>query len=101
MEVQAKLYYGLKTMARKFRKYRQLENIAIHLQNTPIDHRKEEDRIKALIGLKNKEGVARVVTTKERNVNVSIREMMKHCFKEEGKHQDGFSVPSRTEKETT
>ena len=35
VEVQAKLYYSLKLMARIFRKYGQVENIAIHLQNTP------------------------------------------------------------------
>ena len=29
VEVQAKLYYGLKTMARKFRKYEQVESIAV------------------------------------------------------------------------
>ena len=52
--------------------------------------------------------MARVVATEERNVNVSKRVTMEHCFKEEGKqeitkkkekHQDGFSVPSRTERE--
>ena len=48
MELQAKLYYGLKTMAMKFRKYGQVENIAVHLQNTPtyyVKYGKEEDRI--------------------------------------------------------
>ena len=50
MEVQAKLYYGLKAMASKFRKYGQLENITVHLKNTPtyIKYQKEEDKIKAL-----------------------------------------------------
>ena len=36
VEVQEKVYYGLKMMARKFRKYGQVESIAVHLQNTPI-----------------------------------------------------------------
>ena len=35
VEVQTKMYYGLITMARIFRKYGQVENIAVHLQNTP------------------------------------------------------------------
>ena len=33
VEVQAKFYYGLKTMARKFRKYGQGESVAVQLQN--------------------------------------------------------------------
>ena len=33
VEVQAKFYYGLKTMARKFKKYGYEENIGVHLQN--------------------------------------------------------------------
>ena len=61
-----------------------------------------------MIGLIHREGVARVVATEEKNVNVSKRVLTEHCFKEEGKqgitkkkkHQDGFSVPSRTEKES-
>ena len=40
-----------------------------------------------------------VVTIEERNVNMSKSVMMDHFFKEEGKHKDDFSVPSRTEKE--
>ena len=55
VQVQAKLYYGLKT--RKFRKYKQVENIAVHLQNMTtyyVKYGKEEDRIKAMIGLKQK-----------------------------------------------
>ena len=46
VEVQAKMYYSLKTMARKFRKYGQVENIMIHLQNTPthcLKYKKEEE----------------------------------------------------------
>ena len=39
-----KLYYSLKTMARKFRKYGQLGNIAIHLQNMPILNQSTEER---------------------------------------------------------
>ena len=35
VEMQTKVYYGLKTMARKFRKYGQVESIAVHLKNTP------------------------------------------------------------------
>ena len=35
VEVKAMLYYGMKTMARKFRIYEQIENIVVHLQNTP------------------------------------------------------------------
>ena len=70
VEVQAKVYYGLKTMIRKFRKYGQVENIAVHLQNTPtyyINYKKEE---------------CTVVATEERNVNVSKSVTMEHCFKE-------------------
>ena len=55
----------------------------------------------------HEEGMARVVATEEKNVNMSKRVKIEHCFKEErkqeitkkGKHQDGFSVPSRIEKE--
>ena len=39
---------------RKFRKYGQVENIAVHLQNAPtyyFKYGKEKDRIKAKIGL--------------------------------------------------
>ena len=92
-------------MAREFRKYGQVKNITVHLQNTPtfyVKYRMEEDRIKALIGLKHQGGVARVVATEERYGNVSKSNVtMEHCFKEEGKHKDGFSVPSRTENEIT
>ena len=35
VEVQAKIYYSLKMMARKFRKYELVGSIAVHLQNTP------------------------------------------------------------------
>ena len=86
MEVKAKTYYGLKTMARKFR---QVENIAIYLQNMPtyyVMYRKEE-RIKALIKLNHKEGMGRVVPTEESNVNVSKRVTMEHCFEEKGKQE--------------
>ena len=34
MEVKAKMYYDLKMMTKKFRKYGQVENIVVHLQNT-------------------------------------------------------------------
>ena len=34
-KVKAKMYCGLKIMANKFRKYGQIENIGIHLENTP------------------------------------------------------------------
>ena len=36
VEVKAKTYYGLKAMARKFRKYGQVERNLMHLQNTSI-----------------------------------------------------------------
>ena len=74
-------------MARKFRKYGQVGIVAVHLQNMPtyyVKYKKEEDRVKALMGL-IQEGVARVVATEERNVNVSRSVMMEHCFKDEGK----------------
>ena len=77
-------------MARKFEKYGQVENIAVHLQNTPtyyVKYRKEEDRIKALIELKHKEGVARVVAREDWNINVSKGVMMEHYFKVEGKQE--------------
>ena len=35
MEVKNKTYYGLKTMARKFLKYGQVERTLMHIQNTP------------------------------------------------------------------
>ena len=74
-----------------------------------INYKKEEDLGKALIGFIHKEEVARVVATEERNFNVSKSVTLEHCFKEErkqelqkrGKHQDGFSVPSRIEKGIT
>ena len=46
----------------------------------------------------HEEGVARLVATEEKNVNMSKKVMIEHCFKEEGKHQDGYSVSLRTEK---
>ena len=52
-----------------------------------IKYGKEEDIIKALKGLKHNGGVARVVATGERNVNVNKRVTMEHCFKEEGKQE--------------
>ena len=61
-------------MARKFRKYGQVDNIPVHLQNKPTycdKYKKEEDRVKALIGIIHEGGVARVVATEERDVNVS------------------------------
>ena len=66
-------------MARKLRKYRQVENIQVHLQNTPtyyVKYGKEDYKIKALIGLKHEHRLARVVATEERNVNVSKRVLM-------------------------
>ena len=75
----------------------------VHLQNTPtyyINYKKEEDGVNALMGLVQEE-VARVIATDERNVNVSKSVTMEHCFKNEGKHQNGFSVPLRTEKGIT
>ena len=35
VEVQVKVYYGLKMMARKFIKYGQVDSIAVHLKYTP------------------------------------------------------------------
>ena len=73
MEMKTKVYYGLKTMAKKFRKYAQVKSIGVHLQNTPtyyVKYRNEEDKVKELIGLKHK-GVARVVATEQENVNMS------------------------------
>ena len=61
------MYYSLKTMTRIFRKYEQVENITVHLQNTLTYY----DKIKVLIGLIHEEGVARVIATEERNVNMS------------------------------
>ena len=76
-------------MARKFRKYGQVESIAVHLQNTPIYYvnYKKKDGVNALIGLIHEKGVARVVVTEERNINMSKRVMMEHFFKEEGKQE--------------
>ena len=51
IQVKAKTYYGLKTMARKFLKNGQVESILMHLQNTPIYYAKykiEEGETKAL-----------------------------------------------------
>ena len=70
---------GLKTMARKFRKYEQVESIAVHLQNTPthyVNYKIEEDGVNALIALIHEEGVARVVATEEKNVNMSKRKLL-------------------------
>ena len=68
-------------MARKFRQYKQLDNITVHLQNMPTYY------VKYVKGLKHKERVVRVVATEERNVNVSKKVTMEHCFKEEGKQE--------------
>ena len=57
MEVQAKLYYGKKIQAGR--------KSSAHTKY--VKYGKEEDRIKALIGLKHEGGV---VATEERNVNV-------------------------------
>ena len=70
---------------KKFRKYEQVESIAVYLQNMPtyyIKYGKEVDRIKTLIGLIH-EGVARMVATEERCSNVSKSIMMEQCFKDE------------------
>ena len=61
-------------MARKFIKYEQVENIAVHLQDAQIyyvNYKKKKDGINALIELIHKEGMARVVATEERNGNMS------------------------------
>ena len=69
--MQAKVYYSLKTMARKFRKYGQVENIAVPLKKQHITLiTKRKKIVNALIGLIHGV-VARVVSTEERNVNVS------------------------------
>ena len=75
-------------MARKIRKYGQVKIIAVHLQNMStynVKYKKEEDRVKAMIGLIHKR-VARVVVTEERNVNMSKSATMEHCFKDEGNY---------------
>ena len=69
VEVQTKLYYGMKTMVRKFRKYGKVENIVVHQKNTPTYY-----------------------------VKYSFKGEGKQEIIKKGKHQDGFSVPSRTEK---
>ena len=60
-------------MARKFIKYGQVENRTVHLHNKPayyVNYRKEEDRIKALIGLIHEEGMPRMDAREERNARV-------------------------------
>ena len=81
VEMKTKVYCGLKTMAKKFRKYAQVKSIGVHLQNTPtyyVKYRNEEDKVKELIGLKHK-GVARVVATEQENVNMSNSVMMENA----------------------
>ena len=81
-------------MARKFRKYGQVESIEAHLQYTPtyyVNYKKEDDGANALIELIHKEGVARVVATMERNVNVSKSVTMELCFKEEGRKTKNYN----------
>ena len=56
----------------------------IEIVKSYIKYEKEEDRIKALIVLIHKEGVARV---EKGNVNVSKTVMMEHCFKNERKQE--------------
>ena len=49
LEVKVKMYYGLKTMTRKFRKYGQLETRVVYLQNMPtsyVKYKNEEDKDK-------------------------------------------------------
>ena len=36
VEIMAKTYYGLRTRAKKFQKYGQVESIVMNMQNTPI-----------------------------------------------------------------
>ena len=86
VDLQAKVYYGLKTMARKFWKYGQVESIAVHLKNIPIYHvnYKKEGGVKAQI---HEEGVARVVAAVERNVDISKRVTMEDCLKKEEKQK--------------
>ena len=59
------------------------------MQKKPIYYvyYKKEDGVNALIGRIHKGGVTRVVATEERNVNISKRVTMEHCFKEEGKQE--------------
>ena len=83
VEVQAKVYYGLKMMARKFRKYGLVKSIEVHQQNVPtyyVNCKKEEDRVNALIELLHEEGMARVVATEERNVNVTEKRKTPRWF---------------------
>ena len=67
VEVKANAYYGLKKMARKFRKYRQVERIVMHLQNALINYAKykyEKSEVKALMELIKEEGAADVTASK-------------------------------------
>ena len=79
------MYYGLKKITRKFRKYEQVKNIAVH-QHTMLNTNRKKI-VKALIGLIHEEGVEMVVATEERNLNVSKSVTMEHCFKDEGKQE--------------
>ena len=63
MELKAKMYFGLRNMAKKFKKLGQVENISMNLQNTPtyyLKYRKKESKDKALRELIKEEGVAEV-----------------------------------------
>ena len=52
-----------------------------------VKYKKEEDEVKALMGLIHEEGVAEVVATEEKNVNMNKSVTMEHCFKNEGKQK--------------
>ena len=79
-------------------------------ENTPIyyvKYKNLENKAKAMIGLLHGEGVARLVATEEKKLNISKSVTMEHCFKENskqpkrGKHPDTFFALSRTEEEAT
>ena len=98
VEVQAKLYCGLKTKSKKFRKYRQVENTAVHLQNTPtyyVKYGKEEDRIKALIGLILEENWQESSTSYNKRKHGSSKEAYTNGSKSTGR-KVGFAAYSQT-----
>ena len=67
----------LRTMAKKLKNYGQVGKIVVHLKNTPtyyLKYKNIEAKVKAMIGLKHKEGVVRVVATEERNACKCMQE---------------------------
>ena len=70
MEVKTNTFYGLRTIAKKVKKYGQVKNLALHQQmKTPtyfVKYEKEENEVQALMELTKEEGVAEVIAVEKK-----------------------------------